>query len=159
MSEYEVAFKQVPKKIYENLLFGFGVPYLPLLLMFLMNQEQNRQFLMPSGPHLSLTLLSALAMIIGRIADANSTVKTEKINIFAESKGIHTGLKELSPVSGPHPTIEKFKKIASFEAIFTGLTSACFPILGTMIGLQGGFNSLNNSRKSRRIEKAIQLKN
>jgi len=158
MSEYDKALKEIPERIYENVLFISVVKYLPMLLLFFSN-EQILQLLKPSNPHLSATLLSAFTMIIGNIMDVKSTVKTLEINKKAISLGINTGIRETSLAAGKDPTIERFKKISIINGIIIGGLSVFSPFWGTFVGLTSGLCVLNNSRKGQRIEKAIQLKN
>ena len=151
--EYDKASEDIPVKFFEsenNLNWIFIITSTSIL---------SSQFISNNSiPSFVLSTSSAAVFITGRMMDYYSTFKGLKVIQQAEELGIEPGFKEIGKFKGEKPTEESIlaHPIRYLEIILTALTPL-IPAWGLAGGIDGGLVALNNSRKTQRLKRAIEI--
>jgi hypothetical protein len=149
--EYEQAEGEIPHAVYEDFVFLYGVGILTFGLIRVARDVGEDM------PVFALSVASAATYIIGSIMDTCSTVKGLKVIQRADELGINHPLEELNDYFPGRPTVEEYwqsikKKGISVDAVGAFVAATC-----PAVGLGRGFVALNNSRKARRLSRAIEI--
>lgn len=151
--EYETALLEIPPVFYERRMTMYGVGLIALVGVMTAQDVGGGDL-----PSYILPIASSATYVIGRIMDRLSTIKALEVMQRADELGITYPFTEQNPYLPEKLSPEELQHHPQKYVDFA--VSALCPIVppwGFAIGLSSGFVALNNSRKTKRLQRAIKM--